>query len=305
MARWAEISIAPWTEGEDCGRYHARLLSMCQETLKHANCTAQETAAAAAREVEAQEATLRVKQSGQEAAEAALEKARARAAAAAEHFREKEAAAVREVSVAAAEEQKWSEFRREYSSLKRQRDEVAELMTGILPRLLEGSDPLTADGRIARIAEVEAFLLDADADPTLVAASREALILVPAARGTFDSETLRELEAVIAARLAELDAALEAKSHGDAEAEAEIMGAQALLYVTRKRASEAAGAVADAEAAVVEAMSARAEAEEAVAVSEGFFKLAVAAQKLPKRSAEEVAEALAVVTTIKPNIAGA
>lgn len=301
IARWAEMSLGPVPEGEDRGPFHAKFLGMCQEALEDLKNAAQATLAAAVLDVETAEAALSARQGDQKDADEALEKARARTAAAAEHLREEQMTAEQEGSLAVAEEEKQRECLQEFAAVQRQRDEVADMTTGVLPPLVEGSDPAAAEKRIAL---VEAYLASLKADPTLLSALRGALGRAPSVRGTFDVEAVKEVQAVLAAHFAEIDAALEAKGQVHAEAEAEVMGAKAVLHVARKRASEAASAVAAAEAAVAEAVSAQALAKRALEEQRKVLAVALSTREVRQHSVDEVAQAVAAVTTVKPSVAG-
>lgn len=264
-------AVAPCPAGETRHDFQVKIIDCVRRALADAHAAA-EVQAAASREASeaarAQEAEAKVvAERAQEVASAAGAEVKAKA----------EALAIAETKV--REEQTWKK------SIELEAQRVLEAHTERETRKAE-IEALVAffDGAAALSVEaaesIATFLTAKRAEKTLVAAVPAALALVPDARSQFDNLVVDSAKTALHDALVEAQAALDAGAEAAKYAEAESLGAWAVLDCARDRATAADATLSAAKAALVDAQSVQEAKVAAVAAATERLQVALVEQTL-------------------------
>jgi len=275
-------AVAPCAAGETRHEFQDKVIECVRRALADAHGAAQEQAAAARASVEAArvqeaEATAAAARAGEAAGAAGADvQAKAEALDAAQ-------AAVREEE--ALHGSTGAETQQALQEHKGHETRTSEIET--LLALADGAAALGADAS-ARLAD---FLAAQRAEKPLVVAVPSAFGLAPDARSQFDGLVVDSATKVLRDALAEAQAAVDAGAQAARNAEAELLGAWAVLDCARDRAAAAESALSAAKAALAEAQSAhKAEAAGITAASERL-QTALAEHVLAERRPSDITSA--------------
>mmetsp|Transcript_56201 Transcript_56201/g.171172 ORF Transcript_56201/g.171172 Transcript_56201/m.171172 type:complete len:356 (-) Transcript_56201:231-1298(-) len=275
-------AVAPCPAGETRHEFQEKVIDCVRRALADAHDAAQAQAAASRASIEAArvqeaEAKAAAARAGEAAGVAGADvKAKAEALDVAKAtVREEEALH----SSTEAETQQAMQDHKEHETRK---SDIEALLT-----LVDGAAALGADASES-IAE---FLTAQRAEKPLVVAVPSAFGLAPDARSQFDNLVVDSAKKVLQDSLAEAQVAVDAGTQAARNAEAELLGAWAVLDCARDRASAADTALSAAKAALVEAQSAQKAEEAGVATATERLQTALAEHVLAESKPSDITTA--------------
>jgi len=153
--------------------------------------------------------------------------------------------------------------------------------------LFDGAAAWGVDGA----ENITTFLTTMRAEKPLVAALPAALVLAPDARSQFDTLVVDSAKAVLQGSLTEAQAAVDAGAEAAKNAEAERLGAWAVLDCARERAASADAALSAAKAMLADAQSAQAAKGAEVVAAADRLQVALVQQALAEGKPSDIANA--------------
>lgn len=275
--------------GEEAHKFQKGLVGLAEAALAAARATAAKALAAAEQEAKAAE------EREDQAQVAACEAAEAVPARQAE--REAKAAALPEIEAEVAAAEKYFRGLEEAKdavlaerAVVKGRKEAADAAAVALEKLRTEEDVQDTD--VARVVD---YLREVDAEEALMAAGPHVLATRPSERREFDNSVLEEVGRVLAQTSAEAAERLAEGADGEAYAEAEALGAWAILDLAHEKKENARYAANVAKRAVKSAEDGEVAAKAAVESCRAEMSASLVQQTLAEARIKEVDAALAAL----------
>jgi len=275
-------AVAPCPAGETRHEFQLKVIDCVRRALADAHDAAEAQAAASREAVEAARAQDAEAKAAAARAEAAAGVAGADVKAKAEALDAARAAAREEEALHSSTKLETQQVLQEHKEHESKQTEIEALLA-----LFDSTAPLGLDAS----ESIAAFLTAQRAEQPLVEAVPAAFGVAPDARSSFDNLVVDSANKVLHDSFAKAQAAVAAGAEAAQHAEAELLGAWAVLDCARDRASAADAALSAAKAALVEAQGARKAEGAGVAAAAEKLQTALAEQVLAEGKPLDVASA--------------